>query len=140
MFSGPIAHLPSLLSVLMKTLSRASATKKTESLLKGFQMSHVYGSSSNDTMAVKGLNLVSVTKVFKLKAKFWPKGLADRDQKQQELLDRISLSSASKICILSISSQTASGQEIDTAFAWRLNNHFQCFCFRRRHSFVFCFF
>ena len=53
-FSGPIINLLSLLCVLMKILSHASAKKKTKRL-KGFEFHIITGLFSSYTMAEKGL-------------------------------------------------------------------------------------
>jgi len=53
-FSGHTAHLLSMLCILMKILSHASA-KKEDKNDQGFQIWHFYWSFSSDIMAVKGL-------------------------------------------------------------------------------------
>ena len=55
-FSGPVTHLLSMLCVLMKNLSHASATKETKRL-KDFKIRTFIYRFSSDVMEVKGLSI-----------------------------------------------------------------------------------
>ena len=60
-----MTRLPSVLCVLMKIFSQASAKKKTK-MLKGFKFPKLYWLFSSEIVAVKGVNLQSVALPTKL--------------------------------------------------------------------------
>ena len=63
LYSGPVTHLLSVLCVLMKILSHASAKRKTKRLT--LQILNIYVLFSSDIVAVKALVCLCLTSVSK---------------------------------------------------------------------------